>query len=124
MIMASSSAAAEFIKRCFEARTATHQLHLMTDSFAQHKALDDFYSSITGLADELAEAFQGQYGVIRAYPNITPRPFSSGATYLRDFVKYIKANRMAVAEDSHLQNIIDEIVQLTYSTIYKLENLK
>lgn len=122
--MASSSAAAEFIKRCFEARTAIHQLHLMTDSFSQHKALNEFYEGIVELADDLAEAFQGQYGVLKAYPNLPPRPFSTGATYLRDFVKYVEANRKSVAEDSHLQNIIDEIVQLTFSTLYKLENLK
>lgn len=120
--MASSSVSAELIQRCFDVRTVAHQLHLKSTSYAQHKALNEFYDAIVGLADDFAEAFQGQYGVIQSYPIIPPKNLGPSAT-LKEFVKWIAANRAKCCDESHLQNIIDEIVALTYSTIYKLDNL-
>lgn len=122
--MASSTACAELIQRCFDARTMAHQHHLKTTSFAQHKALEDFYSEIVDLADSFAEAYQGQYGLITSYPASTAKPFGTPVAMLKDFVGWVSTNRAKCCDETHLQNIIDEIVALAYSTLYKLENLK
>ena len=37
---------------------------------------------------------------------------------------YVQANRMKVCDESHFQNIMDNLVALIDRTIYKLENLK
>jgi hypothetical protein len=38
--------------------------------------------------------------------------------------EYIQSMRYKVCDESHLQNIIDELVALTDRTLYKLENLR
>ena len=43
----------------FAGRTVTHIQHLKTKSYAEHKALNEFYDEIIDLADGLAEATQG-----------------------------------------------------------------
>ena len=102
---------------------AKHE-HLNTTSYAQHKALDDFYSAIPDLADSFAEAFQGQYGIIKSYPASGVRAFGTPSAMVKDLADWIAANRAKACDESHLQNIIDEIVALAYSTLYKLDNLK
>lgn len=116
--------AAEFFAVILHSSTIGHMLHLQTKSFAKHMALDGFYSAIPGLADDLIEAYQGRYGIVSDYP------FEKGIKMPKDPVKfivglqdYVDKNRSAVCDESELQNIIDEIVQLIDSTRYKLENL-
>lgn len=121
--MASSTVAAELIQRCFDVRTMAHQAHLKTDSYSQHVALGAFYSGIGDLADEFAEAFQGQYGIIKSYPAPVVRSLPP-TVLVEAFVNWVKSNRAKCCDETHLQNIIDEIVALSYSTLYKLENLK
>ena len=61
----------ELIIKLLHARTNAHILHLGTTSFAKHKALNDFYDEIVDLVDTLAEAYQGDYGLILRSPNGT-----------------------------------------------------
>lgn len=110
------------IIKCFNARTDAHVLHLQTRSLAEHMALGDFYDKIVGLADSFAEAYQGQYGVIDEFPlkheRATDAQDMLGA--LRD---WIAQNRDDVCDDTYAQNIIDEIVALIQTTMYKLKYL-
>lgn len=116
---------AEFIMRCFHARTVAHILHLKTRSFAAHKALNEFYDEIVGLVDKLAEAYQGDYGIIEEYP-ARFRMYPDGLALLDDLSDWIGENRSKVCDkdDTYLQNIVDEIVALIRSTQYKLKFLK
>jgi hypothetical protein len=114
-----------FIMRLFHARTAAHILHLKTRSFAAHKALNEFYDALPDLADTLAETYQGQYGLIDEFP---PRyiPQSEPLDMLDGLRAYIQENRCCACDkkDTHLQNIIDEIVALIDQTTYKLKFLR
>ena len=53
-----------FVAKLFSARQQTYNMHLKTKSFAEHKALNDFYDEILDLADEFIETYQGQYGLL------------------------------------------------------------
>jgi hypothetical protein len=110
------------VQKLFEARQVIHTCHLKSKSFSEHKALDDFYSGILDLADEFVETYQGQYGILSDY-EIQTQPVSNPLEYLEDCVKMFVLGRDSI-KDSHLQNIMDEIVAMTYRTIYKLKNLK
>jgi hypothetical protein len=110
------------VQKMFEARQVTHSLHLKTKSFSEHKALDDFYSSLLEYIDDFVETYQGQYGILEGY-DIETKQVKSATEYLEDCAKLFAVGRESL-KDSHLQNIIDEIVALTYKTIYKLKNLK
>lgn len=116
------STVAALIMQLFHARTNAHVLHLRTRSFAAHKALNEFYDEIVGLTDDLAESYQGRYG-IQDYPELPYKQESDAVMMLRSLRRYIDENRMMMCEHSEIQNKIDEIVELLNSTLYKLENL-
>ena len=112
--------------KLFEARQVSHQVHLKTDSYAAHKALNGFYDDLLELIDQLIETFQGQYGLVEKYEiknlNIEKDEI---VNYLEETVKLINVGHKAFSEkDTHLHNILDEIVGLFYSTLYKLKYLK
>lgn len=113
---------AALIMQLFHARTNAHVLHLRSRSYAQHKALNEFYDEIVDLTDDLAESYQGRYG-IQSYPDVPYKGENDPIMLMRGLRRYIDENRMAMCEHSELQNVIDEIVTLLNSTIYKLENL-
>ena len=105
----------------FAGRTATHIMHLKTKSYAEHKALNEFYDGVIGLVDGLAEATQGQYGLLDI-PFITVAVPNDSATFLKDQLKELD-KIMAGVEEDYLKNIYQEVQTLYRSTIYKLVNL-
>lgn len=113
-----------FVSKLFEARQVAHNAHLATKSYAQHKALNSFYDDILGLTDTFVETFQGQYGIISGYEEMKVEKESDIIGYLEDTVNQFKETRNELDKDTHLQNIIDEMIGLVYSTLYKLKNLK
>lgn len=115
----------ELIIKLFHARTTAHVLHLKTRSHAQHKALKEFYDEIVDLADTLAEAYQGDYGIIENYP-ARYTPFDDPMALMADLSDWIAKNRHKCwdRDDSYLENIVDEVVTLIRQTQYKLRFLK
>jgi len=116
----------EILAILFLSRECTHREHLKTDSYAVHKALGTFYEEIIPLADSLAEAYQGRTG-----KNLTDIPYYSNPmkgtilVTLKKLLSKVEEERTSCCEeDSTIQNIIDEIVSLYLSTIYKLTFLK
>lgn len=118
-----SDKCAELVGKCFHARTEAHIFHLQTRSFAEHKALDEFYSGIVPLADSYAEAAQGVYGLMFDYPE-TYGKSPNAKDMLTKLRSWIDANRKDCGGRSELQNLIDEIVFLIDSTLYKLKFLE
>jgi DNA-binding ferritin-like protein len=115
----------EFIGALFLARNVAHSVHLNTRSYAKHKALNDFYDGIVGLADDFAEAYQGRYGLIGQIPVQAVKKTSNVTEFLQDQLDEIEKERYTIVKESDtaLQNIIDEIVGLYLSTLYKMKFL-
>ncbi len=116
----------ELISRAFTVRNLAHLQHWKTQSYAQHQALGAFYDGVIDLLDTLVEAYQGAAGLIDdvALPAEKRKP-SEILDVLRDEVVWIKKHRDKCCKNiSALENIVDEIVALYLSTIYKLENLR
>ena len=93
----------------------------------EHDALNNFYTEILEFTDDLIETYQGQYGIVEGYEIIDTSATGQikSLEYLNKTVDFIRSERKIIsAEDTHLHNIIDEIVALFYKTIYKLTNLK
>lgn len=112
----------EFISELFEIRDNAHIAHLQTDSYAQHKALNQIYDGIVELADRFAESYQGCYEVINEYSQIKIEENLDFVIYLKEKLVKIKKYRETL-DESHLQQIIDDIIELIDSTIYKLKFL-
>ena len=101
----------------------TEIMHLQTDSYARHVALGEYYDTIIELGDKWAEAYQGCYGIIKAYPkdfHLATDPVK----YITSVKAFVKDIRTELPQDSELQNIVDEIADLVDSTLYKLKAFK
>ena len=103
----------------FMSRDAAHRAHLKTPKYSRHMALGEFYDEVIDLADSLAEAYQGRYGIIKDIPVMENKedimqPDMMLENHLKMFERIVSK-----IEDRYLQNIIDEIVALYASTIYK-----
>lgn len=111
----------EFATCILHSVTGTHMLHLATYSFAEHKALEAFYSAIGDLIDGFVEAYQGKYANRVSYVPVFVLPSDSVdyLTYLKDEVATLRVAD-GFPQDSELQNITDEIASLIDSTLYLL----
>lgn len=115
----------KLISLLFYSRDVAHREHLKTQSFAQHIALGSFYSDVIGLTDSLAEAYQGRSGIIEGIEFLNMKTEGTIADTLSAHLGIIEDMRKTISkDDSAIQNIIDEIVGLYLSTLYKLRNLK
>lgn len=116
---------AEFIGLMFLARDVTHSVHLNTRSYAKHKALQDFYEGIVDLADGLAEAYQGRHGLIGPITLHSAKKSSNVIEFLQDQLAEIEKERYDVIDksDTALQNLVDGVIELYLSTLYKLRFL-
>ena len=116
---------AKLISFLFHSRTQAHVFHLQTTSFAEHKALNDYYDGIVDLVDGLVESYQGKYGVLRGYSNYPLLEYTDKnqvITYFEALVSKVCALREGVT-DSYIQNQIDTVMELLESTLYKLKCL-
>jgi hypothetical protein len=116
---------AGFVGILFLGRDVAHSAHLNTRSYARHVALQAFYEGIIPLADEFAEAYQGKHGLIGTIPLLSAKKSSNIVEFLQSQLDEIEKKRYDVVDrqDTTLHNIIDEIVGLYLSTLYKLRFL-
>jgi chloramphenicol O-acetyltransferase len=117
--------ACDFVGMLFLARDVTHSVHLNTRSYAKHKALRSFYDNVIDLADTFAEAYQGRHGLIGPISLMSAKKTTNVLDFLQDQVEEIEKCRYEVCDktDSPIQNIIDEILALYLTTLYKLKFL-
>jgi high-affinity Fe2+/Pb2+ permease len=116
----------DMVSILLHSQTQVHIFHLQTKSYSEHKALQGYYEGIDALVDGIIESYQGKYDIVTGYNSIKTEDYKSS----EQVVKYFKAldsmvekNRKSVKE-SFLQNQIDTVQELIYSTLYKLRFLK
>jgi len=117
--------AADFVGILFLARDVTHSVHLNTRSYAKHKALQKFYENIIDLADSFSEAYQGRHGLIGPVSLMSAKKTSNVIEFLESQLAEVESVRYDVVDksDSALQQLIDNIIELYLSTLYKLRFL-
>jgi hypothetical protein len=118
----------EMVSRLLHSQTQVHVFHLGTKgsgSYAAHKALQGYYEGIDALVDGIIESFQGKYGLVTNYETYDMEKFESVKkciSYFNDLNKMITEKRKSV-KDSYIQNQIDTVQELLFSTVYKLKFL-
>jgi hypothetical protein len=117
--------ACDFVGILFLARDVTHSVHLNTRSYSKHKALQKFYESIIDLADSFAEAYQGRHGLMGPISLQSAKKTTNVIDFLQNQLEEIEADRYKICDetDSAIQNLIDEVLALYLSTLYKLRFL-
>jgi len=116
----------EMVCNILHSRNQAHVFHLQTQSFAEHKALNDYYDGVVALFDGIVESYQGKYGIIKNFKTFKIEQYKNGKktiSYFERLLDIIEENRDSV-DDSYIQNQIDTVQELINSTIYKLRFLK
>ena len=115
----------EFVGTLLHSAVITHIMHLQSKSYAEHKALGEYYAGIPDLVDGVAEAIQGCYmQLITDYPASYASVSSTPLDYMTSLQDYVATTRASLPQESNIQNEVDAIATLIDSTIYKLTFLK
>ena len=117
----------KFISKLLESREMAQVYHWTVKgdmgSHAAHLALEAYYDGVIGFIDDIVEIYQGQYGLIEGYEVIDTSDSKSKdkLDYFKETVDFVKSERTCIkSEDTHIHNIVDELIALQYKTIYKL----
>jgi DNA-binding ferritin-like protein len=126
-VESTKSDVAKFISKLLESREMAQVYHWTVKgdmgSHAAHLALEAYYDGVIGFIDDIVEIYQGQYGLIEGYDIIdtTDSKSKDRLDYFKETVEFVKSARKCIkSEDTHIHNIIDELIALQYKTIYKL----
>jgi len=108
------------IGQLFQSRDMMHITHLQTLNFAEHKALNSYYDGILDLTDTLTETYFGTIGK-RLNFKIPQSEYMNSSQHLSQLKEYVLKHRGVFGmENTHIQNIIDEIIGLITQTLYLL----
>jgi len=124
-----SSNIVDMISTLLHSQNQVHIFHLQTksqSSFAEHMALGGYYDEVGELLDGIVESYQGKYDILTGYKTINTVDYKSTEqliSYFKELDDNIEKNRKSVKE-SYIQNQIDTVQELIYSTLYKLKFLK
>jgi len=119
----------DMIATLLHSRSQAHIFHWQTksqSSFAEHMALGTYYDEIVELIDGIVESYQGKYEIITGYKTVQMVDYKSTEqliSYFRDLDNNVEKNRKGIKE-SYIQNQIDGVQELIFSTLYKLRFLK
>lgn len=98
--------------------------HLRTAKYAKHMALDEFYKEMPEKVDALIEAWMGAKGKkIKSYENILQSSNMNTLKYLGELKKVCKQGYDLLDDDEELESLLDDIVELINSTLYKVKEL-
>lgn len=116
----------EMVCQLLHSQTQVHIFHLGTKSYSEHKALQGYYEGIDLLVDGVIESYQGKYGLLTNYKSFKNQSYKNKNQVLKYFTSLLNMieEKRDCCDDSYLQNQIDTIQELIYSTMYKLKFLQ
>ena len=115
----------EMVCQMLHSQKQAHIFHLGTKSFAEHMALNGYYGEIDELVDGLIESYQGKYGLLTNYKSYKNQSYKNKNQVLKYFTGLLNTieEKRDCCDDSYIQNQIDTVQELIYSTMYKLKFL-
>ena len=116
----------EMVCQILHSQTQIHIFHLGTKSYSEHKALQKYYEGIDVIVDGVIESYQGKYGLLTNYKSFKNQSYKNKNQVLKYFTSLLNMieEKRDCCDDSYLQNQIDTIQELIYSTMYKLKFLQ
>ena len=103
---------------------STWRKHLRTAKYAKHIALNEFYEDMPEKVDALIEAWMGANGKkVKGYENILQSANMNTLTYLKELKKIAKQGYELMGGEKELEALLDDIVELIDSTLYKVKEL-
>ena len=106
-----------------QATVASWRKHLRTAKYAKHEALDEFYKELPEKVDALIEGYMGAHGKkITKFENILKSSNMNTLKYLQELKKVCKQG-YDLLDNKELESLLDDIVNLINSTLYKVKEL-
>lgn len=100
----------------------TWREHLKTSKHNIHVILNDFYEDMPEKVDALIEAWMSHNGKVEDYKNTLEPKDMDPIAYLEQLRTFTKEGRELMKE-SELESLVDDILSLIDSTLYKLKEL-
>lgn len=98
--------------------------HLRSAKYGNHKALQEFYEEMPEKVDGLIEAWMGAHGKkVGNFTNIINSGNLNTLSYLKELKKVCKEGYALMGENDELKSLLDDIVNLINSTLYKVKEL-
>ena len=98
--------------------------HLRTAKYGKHEALDEFYKEMPEKVDALIEAWMGAHGKkIGGFENLLKSANYNTLSYLKELKKICKQGYDLLDDNEELEGLLDDIVNLINSTLYKVKEL-
>lgn len=98
--------------------------HLKTYKYSTHSALDEFYNEMPEKVDALIEAWMGANSKkINSFTNILVSKNMGTLAYLKELRRVVKQGYELMNGENELEALLDDIVELIDSTLYKVKEL-
>lgn len=103
---------------------ATWRKHLRSAKYGKHMALDEFYKDMPEKVDDLIEAWMGAHGKkVGAFQNTLQSSNMNTLKYLNELKRVCKEGYDLLDDNEELEGLMDDIVNLINSTLYKVKEL-
>lgn len=103
---------------------ATWRKHLRSAKYGKHMALDEFYKEMPEKVDDLIEAWMGAHGKkVGAFQNTLSSSNMNTLKYLNELKRVCKEGYSLLGDKDELKSLMDDIVNLINSTLYKVKEL-
>lgn len=98
--------------------------HLRSAKYGKHVALQEFYEEMPDKVDALIEAWMGAHGKkVGNFTNILPAANLNTLKYLGELKSVCKQGYSLIGDNEELKGLLDDIVNLINSTLYKVKEL-
>lgn len=98
--------------------------HLKTAKYGKHKALQEFYEEMPDKVDALIEGWMGAHGKkVGAFQNVLSSSNLNTLKYLNELKRVCKEGMTLMNENEELISLMDDILNLINSTLYKVKEL-
>lgn len=107
-----------------QSTVASWRKHLRTAKYAKHEALDEFYKEMPEKVDALIEGWMGAHGKkVKGFDNILQSSNMNTLKYLGELKRVCKEGYGLLGDNDELKSLMDDIVNLINSTLYKVKEL-
>lgn len=114
----------QLVSKAFFSRDLAHLEHWRTQNGEVHRALGEFYDGVIDQVDGIVECYQGTYGLIGPVTLTTTVSAQTIVDHLVSERDWVKSNRNAIVKnDPAIGNLVDGLIGLYSTVIYKLQNL-
>lgn len=98
--------------------------HLRSAKYGKHIALQEFYEEMPDKVDALIEGWMGAHGKkVGAFQNVLPSSNLNTLKYLGELKSVCKQGYPLIGDNEELKSLLDDIVNLINSTLYKVKEL-